>query len=658
MKADESYVLAQNEIIKNMNTNVESVVLKETKPNGDTVHTWTFTNDNTYDMLVKGGVDSFLGEYSTLQALKTAHPTSTTTRFAFINNLSTGVVSMATWDNTSNDWQTTKLNQAIPIGTSGQSIGFSGTTEARLNLLTNDDWNNKEFLYYDTDMHCLLLYKPTVLQFLQYDGQVVGTIPSTITPTEGQIWIGTERIYTWDNTNKYWKIKLYEYIRKHEPVQGGYSVHTLNGAELRVHRDNSDSMWISVYQNTGTDTILYSLDDSAPTQIILVQEQEQILVPPNISKGTEHLLATELVLDGNGQSISFVRYENTIFVLQSSKMLTSSVMVGATTSTDGTIGIPPKPVAGQQNHFYKGNGTWAQPSKSDIGLGNLTNDAQVKKIASSTDNNLMSWNGTTGDTPKDSGIPSNKVITTDGSQTLSNKTLDSSNIFYNVIPKDNNTYTLGSLPKCYNKEYVNYIYGGNGLYLGDRDNSVIKISYDTDISKGYILPFSNVQLGTSVSPFVAAYANSIIASGVNLKIAGGSDVTRSVSIDTSLITSGTNRTLQAPNKDGTIATTADIPVVSDHASSGYMDIGTMRIQWGQGSGGATDYTTVYLPNAFAYTNYIVTGTIIGNGDATFSITVVNQATTWFQVRKRFANNGVWGGATTESFNWMAIGVRP
>lgn len=43
--------------------------------------------------------------------------------------------------------------------------------------------------------------------------------------------------------------------------------------------------------------------------------------------------------------------------------------------------------------------------KTSIGLGNLTNDAQVKKIASCIDGNLIAWDGTAGDRPKDSGIP-------------------------------------------------------------------------------------------------------------------------------------------------------------------------------------------------------------------------------------------------------------
>lgn len=33
--------------------------------------------------------------------------------------------------------------------------------------------------------------------------------------------------------------------------------------------------------------------------------------------------------------------------------------------------------------------------KGDVGLGNVTNDAQVKKLASSTNGNIPTWNGTT-----------------------------------------------------------------------------------------------------------------------------------------------------------------------------------------------------------------------------------------------------------------------
>lgn len=48
--------------------------------------------------------------------------------------------------------------------------------------------------------------------------------------------------------------------------------------------------------------------------------------------------------------------------------------------------------------------------KTSIGLENLTNDAQVKKIASCTDGNLMAWDGADGDRPRDSNININDII--------------------------------------------------------------------------------------------------------------------------------------------------------------------------------------------------------------------------------------------------------
>lgn len=43
-------------------------------------------------------------------------------------------------------------------------------------------------------------------------------------------------------------------------------------------------------------------------------------------------------------------------------------------------------------------------TKTQVGLGNVTNDAQVKKSATSTDNALIRWDGTTGDAVQDTGI--------------------------------------------------------------------------------------------------------------------------------------------------------------------------------------------------------------------------------------------------------------
>ena len=69
-----------------------------------------------------------------------------------------------------------------------------------------------------------------------------------------------------------------------------------------------------------------------------------------------------------------------------SQMLSSIGAVSTSTTVNG--------------HALSSNAT---VTASDVGLGNVTNNAQVKKITSSVSGDFMSWSGTTGDTPADSG---------------------------------------------------------------------------------------------------------------------------------------------------------------------------------------------------------------------------------------------------------------
>lgn len=69
--------------------------------------------------------------------------------------------------------------------------------------------------------------------------------------------------------------------------------------------------------------------------------------------------------------------------------------------TDGNKHVP---ATGTTNDgkFLKAGATagslsWTNVTKTDVGLANVTNDAQVKKSTSSTSGNIVTWNGTTGD---------------------------------------------------------------------------------------------------------------------------------------------------------------------------------------------------------------------------------------------------------------------
>lgn len=183
--------------------------------------------------------------------------------------------------------------------------------------------SNAQVQIFDTDLKIPMMFFPSVSgtgNYAKYENQTT-TQPPLNPSSDGQIFIADGVVYSYNQTDDYWDIVLKDYIRKHEPVQGGFTSHVLNGSELRVNRDTSDNMWISVYQNTGMDTIEYSLDDVIAPSIVLNTGQEQTLVASNITQGVNHLLSTALLHEGKGQAISFVRYGNTIFVISSDELL-------------------------------------------------------------------------------------------------------------------------------------------------------------------------------------------------------------------------------------------------------------------------------------------------------------------------------------------------
>jgi len=103
---------------------------------------------------------------------------------------------------------------------------------------------------------------------------------------------------------------------------------------------------------------------------------------------------------------------------------------------------------------------------SSVDLGNVTNDAQVKKIASSTDNAIMVWSGASGDLPKDSNatIDGSGNITTTGSITAFN-VIESNNLVYeNILASTITTatdITISDLDLNLDREYIVQIIASN-----------------------------------------------------------------------------------------------------------------------------------------------------------------------------------------------------
>ncbi len=112
--------------------------------------------------------------------------------------------------------------------------------------------------------------------------------------------------------------------------------------------------------------------------------------------------------------------------------------------------------------------------------------------------------------------------------------------------------------------------------------------------------------------------------------------------------------------EGIFDITGDSEDINDQASSGYFDIGTMRIQWGRITYTQDDPTAMTLPAPFANTPYSVMLSLHeweyndGKGPANVSnaISVVAKSTTTFTVNRDndLANDTV--------FDWVAIGLKP
>jgi hypothetical protein len=114
---------------------------------------------------------------------------------------------------------------------------------------------------------------------------------------------------------------------------------------------------------------------------------------------------------------------------------------------------------------------------------------------------------------------------------------------------------------------------------------------------------------------------------------------------------------------GSTATTS-VPMsliseIQDKASSGYFDIGTTRIQWGKNLGSGVEIYTATFPVPFASSSYAITTSMANGGDWVYCVGAYGKTTTGFTARKRLINNaGTLGIATAETFDYIAIGLKP
>jgi len=98
---------------------------------------------------------------------------------------------------------------------------------------------------------------------------------------------------------------------------------------------------------------------------------------------------------------------------------------------------------------------------------------------------------------------------------------------------------------------------------------------------------------------------------------------------------------------------------ADHAASGYMDLGAMRIQWGTNTQ-TTNPRTVTLPAAFSSNSYSVSVTPQGatnntSGNIAFTEVAASRSTTAFGGDLVYTGGAV--ANASESFTWIAIGLK-
>ena len=77
--------------------------------------------------------------------------------------------------------------------------------------------------------------------------------------------------------------------------------------------------------------------------------------------------------------------------------------------TSHTHSYEPTITAGTSSQYYRGDKTFQTLNKAAVGLSNVTNDAQIKKITSSVNDNIVTFGATTGDIVKDSGKSVNNI---------------------------------------------------------------------------------------------------------------------------------------------------------------------------------------------------------------------------------------------------------
>ena len=264
--------------------------------------------------------------------------------------------------------------------------------------------------------------------------------------------------------------------------------------------------------------------------------------------------------------------------------------------------------------------------KSDVGLGNVTNDAQVKKISSSTSGNIVTWGGTDGATVSDSGkaiattfannanqIPTGAAITSGvtGTATMTGYTIDPSSSPAAITTSNTINEAIGKLEKTtsinknnilltadqsiqYNyMDFNNYGIGNSGTINSiNTTTNTITVSGTAPWAKG-IIYLNNAPAGTYILKYTVS-SNSSASAAVTMN-EGSTQKTSKVwnnstgDYTSGVITFGNNaKSLYVTANNSTSALTNSVTITITNV---------MLIPTSVYNAGFTNYQPYALPNA-------------------------------------------------------------